>query len=47
MTEKDMHQHNGANICGKCYDLIYRPRVRPSARIIVTIIPLIFLSAFY
>ena len=29
MTEKDMHQHNGANICGKCNDLIYRPRVRP------------------
>ena len=30
MTEKDMHQHKGANICGKCYDLIYRPRVRPN-----------------
>ena len=27
MTEKDLHHHEGRNICSKCYDLLYRPRV--------------------
>jgi len=26
LTEKEMRKHEGNNICGKCYDLIYRPR---------------------
>ena len=32
LTEKDIHQHqDGYNICSKCYDSLYRPRVRPSS----------------
>lgn len=27
LTEKDMHEEKGRNICGKCYDQIHRPRV--------------------
>ena len=32
LTEKDIHKHqDGYNICSKCYDSLYRPRVRPSS----------------
>ena len=32
LTEKDIHKHqDGYNICSKCYDSLYRPRVRPNS----------------
>ena len=31
LTEKDLHKHqDGYNICSKCYDSLYRPRVSSS-----------------